>query len=195
MQRLIKIFGSAVFALTVGAALPSVAHGYKAGDLEIGHPWARATPGGAKIGGGYVSVTNNGTTPDRLVGATFSDSDHVEIHEMRMDDGVMKMRPLPDGVEIKPGETIKLSPENSHLMLMGLKAPLKQGDKIKGQLTFEKAGTVDVEFKIESIGAMEPAHAGHMGGDQMGGAMKMDGMKMDGMKMNNPDMDKMHGSH
>jgi len=186
-----KVFGSAVFTIAVGLAAPSIAHGYKTGDLQIGHPWARATPGGAKVGGGYLSVTNNGTAPDRLISATFSDADHVEIHEMSMDGGVMKMRPLPNGIEIKPGETIKLSPENGHLMFMGLKAPLKQGDKVKGQLTFEKAGPVDVEFKIDSIGAMEPTHGDHAGGDKADGGM----MKMDGMKMNNPDMDKMHGSH
>jgi copper(I)-binding protein len=164
-------------------ASPALAHGYKLGDLAIGHPWARATPGGAKVGGGYLSVTNSGTSSDRLTGVTFSDADHVEIHEMSMDGGVMKMRPLPNGVEIKPGETVKLTPEGNHLMFMGLKAPLKQGDMVKGQLTFEKAGPVDVEFKIDTIGAMAPSH-----GDHNGGAMKMDGMKMD-------NMDKMHDSH
>src|ERR1700750_1540748 len=118
MQRVMRIVGSALLALAVGIAAPSIAHGYKLGDLSIGHPWVRATPGGAKIGGGYLSVTNNGTAPDRLTGATFSDADHVEIHEMSMDGGVMKMRPLPNGVEIKPGEKVKLAPEGTHLMLM-----------------------------------------------------------------------------
>lgn len=190
MQKLTKILGSALFALALGIALPASAHWYKAGDMKIGHPWARATPGGASVGGGYVSITNEGKTADRLTGASFANSDHVEIHEMSMDGGVMRMRPLPNGIEIKPGETVTLGPQGNHLMLMGLKSQLKQGDRIKGQLTFEKAGTVDVDFTVDSIGAMGPSHGDHESG-QMGGGM----MKMDGMKMNNPDADKMHGSH
>ncbi|RTL54521.1 MAG: copper chaperone PCu(A)C [Bradyrhizobiaceae bacterium] len=167
---------SLLFAAQVVFPQSAFAHGYKVGDLAIGHPWARATPGGAKVGGGYLSVTNNGSTPDRLTGASLSDADHVEIHEMSMDGGVMKMRPLPNGIEIKPGDTVKLAPDGNHLMFVGLKAPLKEGDMVKGQLTFEKAGKVDVEFKIDSIGASAPTH------DRAGGAMKMD-EKMDGMKM------------
>ena len=143
----------------VGAAF---AHGYKLGELTIGHPWARATPNGATVGGGYLSVTNNGAAPDRLTGATFSGADHVEIHEMKMEGDVMKMRPLPDGIAIEPGETVKLTPDGIHLMLMGLKASLKQGDMVAGQLTFEKAGTVNVEFKVDAIGANSPTHGDHM---------------------------------
>jgi copper(I)-binding protein len=161
-----------MFALAICAA-PSFAHGYKIGDLSIGHPWARATPGGAKVGGGYLSITNNGTAPDKLTGGTLSVADHVEFHSMTMDGGVMQMRPIEGGVEIKPGETVKFEPSGNHLMFMGLKQPLKEGDMVKGQLTFEKAGSVEVEYKIDSIGATGPAgHADHMSGDQM----KMNGV-------------------
>lgn len=126
---------------------------YKVGDLTIGRPWTRATPGGAKVGGGYLTITNNGTAPDRLTGVSMSAAGHGEIHEMKMDGGVMTMRPLAAGIEIKPGETVKLEPGGYHLMFMDLKAPLKEGTVVKGQLQFEKAGKIDVEFKVDAIGA------------------------------------------
>jgi len=162
MKALTRSVVLTVLTLVVGASA-ALAHGYKLGDLAIGHPWARATPAGATVGGGYLSITNNGTAPDRLTGVTFTAADHVEIHEMKMEGDVMKMRPLPDGVEVKPGETVRLAPDGIHLMLMGLKAPLKKGDMVAGALTFEKAGSVNVEFKIDDIGAMGPSgHSDHM---------------------------------
>jgi copper(I)-binding protein len=157
---------AAVLAASLFLAAPAFAHGYKIGDLAIGHPWTRATPGGAKVGGGYVAIVNKGTAPDKLIGASLSVADHVEIHEMKMDGGIMQMRPIEGGVEIKPGETVRFEPNGNHLMFMGLKEPLTQGDMVKGQLTFEKAGTVDIEFKVDAIGAPGPSHD-----------MKMDGMK------------------
>src|ERR1700748_1960373 len=75
---------------------------YKAGAIEIDHPWARATPSGAKVGAGYLKLTNTGATPDRLVGATAVAAGRVEVHEMSMDNGVMKMRPVKDGVALQP---------------------------------------------------------------------------------------------
>jgi copper(I)-binding protein len=142
------------------AVLPAQAHEYKLGALEIIHPWARATPGGAKVGGGYLKVVNHGAEPDRLVGATIDRSDRVEIHQMSIQDGVMTMRPLDGGLEIKPGETVELKPGGYHLMFQDLKAPLKEGEKIDAVLTFEKAGTVKVFFSVAPIGAGggEPAH-------------------------------------
>lgn len=134
-------------------ASSTAASDYKAGDLSIGNPWTRATPGGAKIGGGYLTITNNGTAPDRLTGVSVSVAGHGEIHEMKMDGGVMTMRPLANGIEIMPGQTIKLEPGGYHLMFMDLKEPLKEGTMVKGQLQFEKAGKVDVEFKVDAIGA------------------------------------------
>lgn len=154
-------------------AAPVFAHGYKIGDLAIGHPWARATPGGAKVGGGYLSITNNGSSPDRLTGGSLSVADDVEFHEMKTQDGVMRMRPIEGGITIKPGETVKFEPGGYHVMFLGLKAPLKEGELVKGQLTFEKAGTVDVEYKIEATGAPGPS-AGKSG--DMPGMKGMDHM-------------------
>jgi hypothetical protein len=86
-------------------------------------------------------------------------AERVEVHEMSMTDGVMKMRPLPDGLTIKPGETVELKPGGFHMMFMDIKQPLKQGDTMKATLTFEKAGTVEVIFNVNSVGATsEPAH-------------------------------------
>src|ERR1700709_91272 len=126
---------------------------FKLGDLTVTSPWTRATPGGAKIAGGYLKVTNNGTSADRFTGAKSDAADRVEIHEMSMSDGVMKMRPLPDGLEIKPGETVELKSGGYHLMFMDLKQPLKQGDTLKATLQFEKAGSLDVNFNVNALGA------------------------------------------
>src|SRR5262245_63049940 len=145
---------AAALALAASAAL---AHDYKAGAITIIHPWARATPQGAKVGAGYFTVTNTGTAPDRLIGATAAAAGHVELHEMSMADGIMKMRPVKEGVALAPGQTVEFKSNAFHLMLVDLKQPLQQGQRIKGTLTFEKAGTVDIEFVVEGIGG--PARA------------------------------------
>jgi uncharacterized protein YcnI/copper(I)-binding protein len=132
-----------------------------AGDLMISTPWTRATPPGAKVAGGYLTVTNGGKTSDKLLGGTFTGGSRIEVHEMSMNDGVMKMRPLNDGLEIKPGATVKLEPGGYHLMLMDLAKPLAKGDKVKAQLQFEKAGKVDVELDVNAVGASAPAGGGH----------------------------------
>ncbi len=125
---------------------------FKLGDLIVTSPWTRATPGGSKIAGGYLKITNNGTAADRFVGMKSDVSDRVEIHEMSMSDGVMKMRPLPSGLEIKPGETVELKSGGYHLMFMDLKQPLKQDDTFKATLQFEKAGPLDRELQCAWAG-------------------------------------------
>jgi periplasmic copper chaperone A len=129
------------------------AHDFKAGSLEIAHPWSRVTPKGATVAGGYLKITNTGTVPDRLIGGSTEIAKRFELHEMRMDGGVMIMRELKGGLEIPPGATVELKPGSYHAMLMGLARPLAKGERLKGTLTFEKAGKVDVEFTVEDIGA------------------------------------------
>jgi periplasmic copper chaperone A len=142
----------------------------KAGDLVISREWSRATPNGAKIGAGYLTIENKGTAADKLVGVTGDISDKIEVHEMSMTNGVMKMRPVEGGLTIAPGKTVKLAPNGYHLMIMDLKNPLKQGDKVPLTLQFEKAGKVAVTLDVQGVGAQGPA-----GGD----TMKMSpGMKM-----------------
>jgi copper(I)-binding protein len=125
-----------------------------AGSLKISAPWARATPKGASVGGGYMTITNTGSTSDRLMGGSTDVAGHVEVHQMSMDNGVMKMRPVSGGLEIKPGETVKLDPSGYHIMFTGMKQPLKEGEHFKATLDFAKAGKVDVDFIIEGMGAM-----------------------------------------
>lgn len=142
------------------------AHEYKAGELLIDHPWTRATPKGAAVAGGYAKITNHGSEADRLVGGSAAPAANFEIHEMSVENNIMKMRQLTDGLEIKPGETVELKPGSYHLMMMGLKEPLKEGEKVKGTLIFEKTGTVEVEYKVEAMGATmdhdkDEGHAGH----------------------------------
>jgi periplasmic copper chaperone A len=133
-----------------------VAQEFKAGDLTIDHPWSRATPAGAKVAAGYMTIVNKGTTPDRLVGGSTSAAGRLEIHEMAMKDGVATMRPVTGGLPIEPGKTVTLAPGGYHLMLQDLKAPLKQGDKLQATLEFEKAGKVDVTLDVQTVGAQSP---------------------------------------
>src|SRR5665213_3219995 len=143
-----------------------------AGSLKISAAWARATPKGASVGGGYLTITNTGTAPDRLVGGSTPVAGRFEIHEMSMDNGVMKMRMLPRGIEIKPDETVNFKPGGYHVMLVGLKQQLTQGQHFKATLEFEKAGKVDVDFVVEGIGAQAPGSAAASGHDTPGMQMK-----------------------
>lgn len=140
---------AALFALVATGAH---AHDYKLGPLVIDRPWTRATPKGAAVAAGYLKVTNTGTTPDRLTGGSADVAKRFEIHEMSMDGGVMKMRELKNGLEIAPGASVELKPGSYHIMMMNLSRPLAKGDRVKGSLTFEKAGKIDVEFAVEAMG-------------------------------------------
>lgn len=136
---------------------------FKIGDIEITHPWSRATPEGAKVAGGFLIISNNGSSPDRLVSVTGEIAGKAEVHEMAVDaSGVMKMRPLADGLEIPAGGEVELKPGSFHIMFMKLEKGAKEGEKFKGTLTFEKAGTVDVDFAVEAM-------AGQSGHDANGG--------------------------
>jgi copper(I)-binding protein len=152
-------------ALAVVCAAPVRAEDAKAGDLVITQAWSRATPVGAKVAGAYLTVENKGTAADRLLGGSGDVAGRVEIHEMAMDNGVMKMRPLDKGLDIDPGKTVKLAPGGLHLMLLDLKTQFKQGDKVPVTLEFEKAGKVQLVLDVQGVGAQAPGgeHSdGHM---------------------------------
>jgi periplasmic copper chaperone A len=134
------------------AATGAFAHDYKLGSLVINHPWSRATPKGATVAGGYLKITNKGTTPDRFVAGSSDAGKRFEIHEVSMDGGVMKMRELKDGLEIAPGATVEFKPGSYHVMFVGIEKPFAKGDKVKATLTFEKAGKVDVQFYVGDMG-------------------------------------------
>lgn len=164
MTRLMTLVAAAriwlpILALTgsVGAAVAQV---YSAGGLQVDQPWARATPKGATVGAGYLTITNKGPQPDRLIGGTAEPAARFEVHSTVMEDGVARMRPL-SGIDLKPGETVELKPGGMHVMFMGLKQPLVQGQRVKGTLVFERAGTVAVEFVVQAAGAPAGAQGGH----------------------------------
>jgi copper(I)-binding protein len=153
---------AAALASVLFFAQAATAHEFKQGDLTIGHPWSRATLPGAKVAAGYLTVKNAGSAPDRLISVTADIAGKGEIHEMTVKDGVMTMRPLADGLEIPAGGEVKLEPGSYHIMFVGLKAPAVEGVKFPGTLTFEKAGTVKVEFAVDKAGG-EADHSAHGG--------------------------------
>ncbi len=144
---------------------------YDVGAIHIGDTWARATPKGASAAAGYLTVTNNGTAPDRLSCTSSDASAKCQIHSMTMENGVMKMRPVEGGLEIKPGETVTLKPASVHVMFLGLKQPLEAGKTVAATLQFDKAGKVEVEFPIAAIGAPAPGAAAGGGTMMQGGGM------------------------
>lgn len=151
-----RILALAAFAALVGAGTAS-AHDYQLRMLHIDHPFARATPGGARNGGVYLSVENRGDQVDRLIGVSTPVA-HAELHRMTMDGGVMRMRAV-DGVEVKPGDRLMLQPGGYHVMLLDLKRPLQAGDSFPLTLAFEKAGSIEVSVVVESIvGGATPPH-------------------------------------
>jgi copper(I)-binding protein len=163
--------------LTQISTTPAQAADYDIGSIHISQPWARATPKGASSGAAYMTITNNRKTADRVSCASSDASAQCQIHTMTMENGVMKMRPVKGGLEIKPGETVMLKPSSFHIMLMNLKQPLQQGKMVKATLKFENAGTINVEYPIAAVGAAAPgapASGGSMMMEGHGGMMKMD---------------------
>jgi hypothetical protein len=142
-------------------AAPTAAAPIRAGALAIEQPWSRATPGGARVAGGYARIANTGREPDRLVGGSLAVAGGFEMHESSETGGVARMRALERGVEIKPGETVELRPGGLHVMFVDLKEPLREGQAIRGTLVFERAGTVEVTFQVRGIGARDAGHAHH----------------------------------
>ena len=138
----------------------SSAHDYTVGSITVFNPWARATPGPAKAGAGYLGIKNAGSSADRLIKAESNLSKRTEIHTHIMDGGVMKMVHVEEGVEVPAGKEVMFEPGGLHVMFMGLKAPFKEDQSLPVTLTFEKAGKVDVELIVKGIGAKstKPKH-------------------------------------
>ena len=144
---------------TLLTATAAAAHEFQLGPLKIDHPWARPTLPGQSAGGAYLSVHNGGSAPDRLLGGSTPGAKRVEVHEMRMEGDVMRMREMP-ALDLPAGKLVQLAPGGLHLMLFGLKAPLKLGDKLPLKLRFEKAGEIDVVLHVENKPAA-PADTAH----------------------------------
>jgi periplasmic copper chaperone A len=157
----LAIIGIAIVCFITTSAM---ATDYTAGSLVISGPWSRATPKGAESAIGYMTIKNNGTTSDRLIGGSVDVAETFELHSMVMENGIAKMRELKD-VEIKPGQTVEFKPGGSHVMFVNLKHPLSNGGRVNGTLVFERAGTVQVEYDVGGLGAqrgpMEMEHMQH----------------------------------
>jgi periplasmic copper chaperone A len=153
-----KILAALLLACAFGSGVV-LAHDYALKSLKIDHPFARATPPGAKTGGVFVSVENTGTEPDRLLGVSSPVAGVAELHQMSVDAGVMKMRGVA-ALEVRPGETLQLKPGGYHVMLSELRQPLKVGDRFPMTLKFQNAGAVEVSVWVEAMGARAGAAHG-----------------------------------
>ncbi|WP_417412205.1 copper chaperone PCu(A)C [Hoeflea sp.] len=152
MKRIAVVLSAAILGLS--SAMVS-AHDYKLGSLEIEHPFARATPPNAPVSGGYITIRNTGEEADRLISGEADFADRVEIHEMKMDGEVMKMRQLTDGLEIPAGGEVVLKPGGYHIMFIGIDSQFKDGENRNVKLTFEKAGSIEVDFTVQDMRAMQ----------------------------------------
>lgn len=154
MKTLSKALASVLAAAFISfLPIESSAHDYTVGSITVMHPWARATPGPAKAGAGYLGLKNEGATADRLVKAESALSKKTELHTHIMENGVMKMTHMKDGIEIPAGQEVTFEPGGLHVMFMGLKAPFKEGEMLPVTLHFEKAGKVEVELSVKGVGA------------------------------------------
>ena len=153
-----KLFKEIAFAAALSLAAvftlaDAQAHEVKIGDLVIHHPWSRQSPMSASVAAGFLTITNNGQQDDRLVKASSDISPVVQIHDMTMEGDVMKMVELPDGIVIPAGATVKLKPKSLHIMFMDVKQQPGEGTSFTGTLTFEKAGTVTIDYEVAAPGA------------------------------------------
>ena len=132
--------------------------------IQIEKPWARATPAGAKTGAAYMTIDNKSNVADRLTAASSEVAKTLQIHEMKVVNGIMKMREIPGGLPVPAGSSVTLKPGGYHVMLIDLNKPLKVGEKFPLTLVFEKAGKVSIEVPVESVGAMhsDTPGMGHM---------------------------------
>ena len=153
----------AAFLISMTSMPGAFSHEMKIGDLLLTDLWSRATPTGAKVGAAYLTIENKGNAPDRLIETT-SPVAHADVHEMATVDGVMRMRPLGEGVVIPPGQKVTFGPGGYHIMMTELKGPLKEGELLHVKLRFEKAGEVDATFHVRSVGAQGPATGGGQAG-------------------------------
>ena len=110
-----------------------------------------------------MTLVNTGTSADRLIGGTIDNAARFEVHEMSVAEGVMRMRQLQSGLEIKPGATVVLKPGSYHVMFLDLQSAPAAGKRLKGTLVFEKAGTIDVEYEVEPAGVSTSRGSGHGG--------------------------------
>lgn len=151
----------------IAATTPAAGVEYSIGNLHITAPWMRATPKGASVASGYMTITNKGNEPDRLLSVESDIASTVEVHEMSKSGEVMKMRPLEKPLEIEPGGVVELKPSGYHLMFSHLKQGVNEGEKVRVTMVFEKAGKIEIELPASGIAAKGPSDADMMQGHKM----------------------------
>ena len=159
MKPMYKLIRALLFALSIAGQAHAQPSGVNA--IVVENAWARATPAGAKTGAVYMTLINNGAIPDRLLGATTPVSDKVQFHKVSEENGVSSMRELPT-IDIAPGARVIFKPSDLHVMLVGLKQPLKEGQTVPLTLDFEKAGKVSIAASVAKVGAMQGGNMGSM---------------------------------
>jgi len=140
--------------LLFAIALPAAAQ------VSVENPWARATPPGAQVAGGYMTIVNRGNAPDKLLGASSPTAGRVETHVHIMRGEVAEMREVP-GYDIPAGGRFELKPGGAHLMFVELKRPFKEGETVPVKLRFQRAGEIEVRFAVGAMGAAGPGMTGH----------------------------------
>ncbi len=164
MLKFVHSFGCALalasLIIIAPFIMPVMAHDYTSGDLVITHPWSPETPPGARVAGGYLRIANKGRSADTLIAVETAVSGAAEVHEMKMDNGVMRMRALEAGLEIKPGETVELKPGGFHVMFIDMNRAVPLGERFAATLVFRNAGRIPVDFKIEPRGKRSLDDAG-----------------------------------
>lgn len=155
MKFLKDLIVAGALAIAVFSTSIAFAHDYKAGSLVITHPWTPQPPVGAKVAAGFLKITNEGKEDDRLVSVATEFAGKAQIHGMKIDNGIMSMFEIEGGLVIPAGQSVELKSKSNHVMFMELKARPLEGTRFKATLTFEKAGSVPVEFKVEPMGGHE----------------------------------------
>jgi periplasmic copper chaperone A len=161
MRTHMPTLGPLLIALAlIVAAATATAQEFAAGPIKVTQVWSREVPPASKVAGGFMTITNSGSEPDTLVGGSIIGAAKFEVHEMAVVDGVMRMRELKPGLVIAPGKTVVLKPGSFHVMFMDLKEPPQVGKPITGTLIFEKAGRINVTYRIEPFGTLVPGDGG-----------------------------------
>lgn len=144
------------------AATPAAHSTVRVGDLVIEGGWTREPPPGASVAGGYMTITNTGDASDTLVGGSAPFAERFEVHEMAVEDGMMRMAPVPGGLLIPAGESVMLQPGGYHVMFMGITDAPAAGETASVTLRFEKAGEVTLTLPVATMGAQSfPEHGNH----------------------------------
>lgn len=167
MRRLASPFVVLALAVLLAAPASARADTVRFGDIEIERAWARPSIGRSPNGAAYLTIANHGEEADRLVAASTPAAERTELHTHLVEGGIMRMRPI-EAVEVPPGAPAAMRPGGDHVMLMGLRQPLRVGDSFELILVFEKAGEVAVTVRVESPAGAPGGPAGGHGGHGKG---------------------------